>query len=233
MLNTIWSNEDVAVKEELKEDVLSNPGSPFQSSSLGNPPSSPYKIAEYHRLSPPECSQNQQYFYTTDADNNHLQTLVTLPPFPNISDSPTNQVSLDFPISTISLSEMSSSPDSSQVWVSANIDPVHDQPIKSRKRSNSGSSGSSANSCRASSGQSRPKIRRRQPLSQEEIERSRDTGTQKFNFQSKRDSRTFAGISMFHKSSINIVLQDRSAILAIFQTFQFSSFPIILNRNSI
>ena len=176
MLNTIWSNEDVAVKEELKEDVLSNPGSPFQSSSLGNPPSSPYKIAEYHRLSPPECSQNQQYFYTTDADNNHLQTLVTLPPFPNISDSPTNQVSLDFPISTISLSEMSSSPDSSQVWVSANIDPVHDQPIKSRKRSNSGSSGSSANSCRASSGQSRPKIRRRQPLSQEEIERSRDTG---------------------------------------------------------
>ena len=176
MLNTIWSNEDIAVKEELKEDVLSNPGSPFQSSSLGNPPSSPYKITEYHRLSPTESCQHQQYFYTTDSDNNQLQTLVTLPPFPNIAESPTNQVSLDFPISTISISEMSSSPDSSQAWVSANIDPVHDQPSKSRKRSNSGSSGSSANSCRASSGQSRPKIRRRQPLSQEEIERSRDTG---------------------------------------------------------
>ena len=96
MLNTMWpTQEEISIKEELKDDVLSNPGSPFQSSSLGHTPSSPYRsisVSEYHRLSPPESSNH--YYFGTDADSNHLQTLLPLPPFPNFQPESPSKTSV-------------------------------------------------------------------------------------------------------------------------------------------
>lgn len=183
MLNTMWpTQEEISIKEELKDDVLSNPGSPFQSSSLGHTPSSPYRsisVSEYHRLSPPESSNH--YYFGTDADSNHLQTLLPLPPFPNFQPESPSKTSVSLDVPTISISEISSS-DSSQ-WLSlasqnvdSSQDVIHSGSNGSRKRSNSGSSGSSANSgsCGSGNGQSRSKIRRRQPASQEELHHQRN-----------------------------------------------------------
>lgn len=181
MLNTLWSADDISVKEELKEDVLSSPDSPFHSSPPEPRAGSPV-YTEYHKLAPVPDSTKPHYYYAgVDSDNNHLGTL--LPSFHNLQpepESPEPRVSglLEFP--AISISELSS-PDSSQPPFSS-LTPhslagaARGQGAASRKRTNSGSSGSSAHSgsCSAGSGQSRPKIRRRQPLSQEELNNQRN-----------------------------------------------------------
>jgi len=89
-----------------------------------------------------------------------LQTLVPLPTFQS-----------DYP--TITISELTS-PDSS-CYSMSNISTSLEQG-RGRKRSNSGSSGSSANSASCGGqGQARPaKIRRRQPLSEEELYQQRN-----------------------------------------------------------
>jgi len=178
MLNMMWTGrEDICVKQE--PDTASNPGSPYHSSSLGNPPSSPYNttsIPEFHRLTPPDA---HGYFYPEPSDSPHLQTLVPLP-LPSFQTIPPSSPrrTLDFP--PISLSELTSShlhqishsPDSSQHSQLTPLSQSEPSPDTGdchhgRKRSNSGSSGSSDNS--ASCGQSRPKARRRQPISQDEL----------------------------------------------------------------
>ena len=194
MLNTLWSADEISVKEELKEDVLSGPDSPFHSSPVEGPPSSPlYRagpgLPDYHKLSPapaPDSTQPHYYFAGVDSDNNHLGAL--LPSFHNLQPEPESPEprlggGLEFP--GLPASELSS-PDSSQPPYpglcaphSLGLAPVTRAPgPASRKRSNSGSSGSSAHSgsCSAGSGQSRPKIRRRQPLSQEELNSQRNQG---------------------------------------------------------
>ena len=179
MLNTVWSSEDsVNIKEELTEDSLSSPESPLYGSSLcQQPPSSPpypgVPITQYHKLSPPDSSQH--YFYTPDSNN--LQTLIPLPSFTNaLPDSPSERIGLDYP--TISISEIDSPDSSNTQSASQNIDSTVGNLNKTRKRSNSGSSGSSAHSgsCGSISGPSRPKLRRRQPLSQEELDKQRNEG---------------------------------------------------------
>ena len=194
MLNTLWSADEISVKEELKEDVLSGPESPFNSSPVEHErPSSPlYRVGpgltEFHKLSPapaPDSTQPHYYFAGVDSDNNHLGAL--LPSFHNLQPEPESPESrlpgLEFP--AVSISELSS-PDSSGPPYSSLCAPVSlggltsvtRAPGASRKRSNSGSSGSSAHSgsCGAGAGQPRPKIRRRQPLSQEELNSQRNQG---------------------------------------------------------
>ena len=98
-----------------------------------------------------------------------LQTLVPscLPPLPSFQP--------DYP--TITISELTS-PDSSCYSIS-NITSSLEQS-RGRKRSNSGSSGSSANSASCGggvTGQARgAKVRRRQPLSEEELVLQRNQG---------------------------------------------------------
>ena len=65
MLNTLWSADEISVKEELKEDVLSGPDSPFHSSPVEGPPSSPlYRagpgLPDYHKLSPAPAPDSTQ-----------------------------------------------------------------------------------------------------------------------------------------------------------------------------
>ena len=185
MLNTLWSADDISVKEELKEDVLASPDSPFHCSP-GQAPSSPLLrgFTEYHKLSPAPDSTQPHYYL--DSDNNHLGAL--LPAFHNLQPEPESPESrlagaIEFP--ALGLSELSS-PDSSQPLYPGLSTPhglsltsgARAQGSASRKRSNSGSSGSSAHSgsCSAGSGQSRPKIRRRQPLSQDELNTQRNQG---------------------------------------------------------
>jgi len=188
MLNTLWSTDDISVKEELKEDVLTGPDSPFHCSP-DQAPSSPLLrgLTEYHKLSPapaPDSTQSHYYLTSVDSDNNHLGAL--LPAFHNLQPEPESPGSrltgaIEFP--ALGLTELSS-PDSSQPPYPG-LSTAHSlsltsstrtQGPASRKRSNSGSSGSSAHSgsCSAGSGQSRPKIRRRQPLSQEELNTQRN-----------------------------------------------------------
>jgi len=188
MLNTLWSADDISVKEELKEDVLTSPDSPFHCSP-DQAPSSPLLrgLTEYHKLSPapaPDSTQSHYYLTSVDSDNNHLGAL--LPAFHNLQPEPESPESrltgaIEFP--ALGLTELSS-PDSSQPPYPG-LSTAHSlsltsstrtQGPASRKRSNSGSSGSSAHSgsCSAGSGQSRPKIRRRQPLSQEELNTQRN-----------------------------------------------------------
>ena len=189
MLNTVWSShDDISIKEELKEDVISNPASPYHSSSLGNPHSSPYRsisVTDYHRLSPNDAAH--QYFYAGDSENSTLQTLLPLPlpPFPNLQpESPTTTSNTKLNLSevpTISISEISSSCSGSEsAWLltSHDVDSTQNPVSKSRKRTNSGSSGSSANSgsCGTGNGQSRAKTRRRQHISQEELHNQRNQG---------------------------------------------------------
>ena len=190
MLNTLWSADDISVKEELKEDVLASPDSPFHCSP-DQAPSSPLLrgLTEYHKLSPapaPDSTQSHYYLTSVDSDNNHLGAL--LPAFHNLQPEPESPESrltgaIEFP--ALGLTELSS-PDSSQPPYPG-LSTAHSlsltsstrtQGPASRKRSNSGSSGSSAHSgsCSAGSGQSRPKIRRRQPLSQEELNTQRNQG---------------------------------------------------------
>ena len=176
MLNTVWSAEDsVNIKEELTEDSLSNPESPLYASSLCQPPSSPSYpgvcISDYHKLSPPDSSQH--YYYASNS--NQLQTLIPLPSFTNaLPDSPSERIGLDYP--TISISEIDSPDSSNTQSTNHNIDSTVCHLSKSRKRSNSGSSGSSAQSGSCGSGPSRPKVRRRQPLSQGELDKQRNDG---------------------------------------------------------
>ena len=200
MLNTLWSADDISVKEELKDDGLSSPDSPFHSSPPDQQaPSSPlYRggpgLTDYHKLSPapapaPDSTQPHYYFSGVDSDNNHLGAL--LPSFHNLQPEPESPETrlgggLEFP--SLSVSELSS-PDSSQPPYSglcaphslglAGLASVTRAPgPASRKRTHSGSSSGSAHSgsCGAGSGQSRPKIRRRQPLSQEELNSQRNQG---------------------------------------------------------
>ena len=176
MLNTVWSQDTIRVKEEMKEEVHSNTEESSFHSSLGNPPSSPaYSLTDYHKLSPPDSSQH--YFYSlSDPDNNQLQTFLPLPSFSqSLPDSPSERVDLTF--TSVPISEMTSSPDSSVTFSNAsnNIDSTEDIQ-KKRKRSNSGSSGSSATSGSCGTGHSRPKVRRRQPLSQDELNKQRNEG---------------------------------------------------------
>lgn len=176
MLNTVWSQDTIRVKEEMKEEVHSNTEESSFHSSLGNPPSSPaYSLTDYHKLSPPDSSQH--YFYSlSDPDNNQLQTFLPLPSFSqSLPDSPSERVDLTF--TSVPISEMTSSPDSSVTFSNAsnNIDSTEDFQ-KKRKRSNSGSSGSSATSGSCGTGHSRPKVRRRQPLSQDELNKQRNEG---------------------------------------------------------
>ena len=196
MLNTLWSADEISVKEELKDDGLTSPDSPFHSSPPDQQaPSSPlYRggpgLTDYHKLSPapaPDSTQPHYYFAGVDSDNNHLGAL--LPSFHNLQpepESPEPRLGLEFP--SLSVSELSS-PDSSQPPYSSLCTGPHSLGLASvtrapgpasRKRTNSGSSGSSAHSgsCGAGSGQSRPKIRRRQPLSQEELNSQRNQGEQ-------------------------------------------------------
>ena len=95
-----------------------------------------------------------------------LQTLVP------VSMAPLPSFTSDYP--TITISELTSSPDSS-CYHSTSLE--HQASLaRGRKRSNSGSSGSSANSA-SCGGQSRPaKARRRQPLSEEELYKQRNDG---------------------------------------------------------
>ena len=109
-----------------------------------------------------------------------LQTLVpvTMPPLPSFQSE-----SSCYP--TITISELSS-PDSSCYITSSlsNINTSLEQAslARGRKRSNSGSSGSSANSA-SCGGQSRPaKARRRQPLSEEELYKQRNDGETRPNY---------------------------------------------------
>lgn len=180
MLNMMWTGrEDVCVKQE--PDTASNPGSPYHSSSLGNPPSSPYNttsVPDFHRLTPPDAPG---YFYPEPADSPQLQTLVPLqlPSFQTIPPGSPRRTPEFIPISmsdftSSQLHPMSHSPDSSQ---HNSISPSEQSPdtqegLRGRKRSNSGSSGSSANS--ASCGVSRAKARRRQPISQDELMHQRN-----------------------------------------------------------
>eukprot|EP00092_Neocalanus_flemingeri_P011220 GFUD01012086.1.p1 GENE.GFUD01012086.1~~GFUD01012086.1.p1 ORF type:complete len:272 (+),score=31.24 GFUD01012086.1:532-1347(+) len=178
MLNMMWTGrEDICVKQE--PDTASNPGSPYNSSSLGNPPSSPYNtIQEFHRLTPPDAPS---YFYPEPSDTPHLQTLVPLP-LPSFQTIPPTSPrrTLEFPPISIAeltashLQHMTHSPDSSQHMSLSHSEPSPDtlDCHRGRKRSNSGSSGSSANS--ASCGQSRPKIRRNKPISQDELMHQRN-----------------------------------------------------------
>ena len=182
MLNTLWS-ADISVKEELKEDALASPDSPFHCS----PDQAPRGFTEYHKLSPaPDSTQSHYYLAGVDSDNNHLGAL--LPAFHNLQPEPESPESrlagaIEFP--ALGLPELSS-PDSSQPLYPGLSTPhglsltsgARAQGPASRKRSNSGSSGSSAHSgsCSAGSGQSRPKIRRRQPLSQDELNSQRNQG---------------------------------------------------------
>ena len=182
MLNMMWTGrEDVCVKQE--PDTASNPGSPYHSSSLGNPPSSPYNttsVPDFHRLTPPDAPG---YFYPEPADSPQLQTLVPLqlPSFQTIPPGSPRRTPEFIPISmsdftSSQLHPMSHSPDSSQ---HNSISPSEQSPdtqegLRGRKRSNSGSSGSSANS--ASCGVSRAKARRRQPISQDELMHQRNQG---------------------------------------------------------
>ena len=97
-----------------------------------------------------------------------LQTLVP------VSMAPLPSFTSDYP--TITISELTS-PDSSCYSVT-NITSSLEGSLqgRGRKRSNSGSSGSSANSA-SCGGQSRPaKVRRRQPLSEEELYKQRSEG---------------------------------------------------------
>lgn len=176
----MWTGrEDICVKQE--PDTASNPGSPYHSSSLGNPPSSPYNttsMPDFHRLTPPDAPS---YFYPDPSEAPHLQTLVPipLPSFQTIPPSSPRRT-LEFP--PISMAELTSShlhamthsPDSSQhtSLYHSEASPDTQDSLRGRKRTNSGSSGSSANS--ASCGQSRPKARRRQPISQDELMHQRN-----------------------------------------------------------
>jgi len=173
MLNMMWTGqEDVCVKQE--PETTSNPGSPYHS-SLGNPPSSPYNstssLPEFHRLTPPDANT---YFYPDPADSPQLQTLVSLP-LPSFQTIPPTSPRRPLEFTSISMSELTSShlqtmthsPDSSQHPTHSDQSPDNQDNLRGRKRTNSGSSGSSANS--ASCGQSRPKARRRQPISQDEL----------------------------------------------------------------
>ena len=192
MLNTLWSADEISVKEELKDDGLCSPDSPFHSSPPDHQaPSSPlYRggpgLTDYHKLSPapaPDSTQPHYYFAGVDSDNNHLGAL--LPSFHNLQpepESPEPRLGLEFP--SLSVSELSS-PDSSGPPYSGLCSGPHSLASvtrapgpTSRKRSASGSSGSSAasGSCGAGGGQTRPKIRRRQPLSQEELNSQRNQG---------------------------------------------------------
>lgn len=178
MLNMMWTGqEDICVKQE--PETSSNPGSPYHSSSLGNPPSSPYhatsSLPEFHRLSPPDT---HTYFYPDPAHSPQLQTLVSLP-LPSFQTIPPSSPRRPLEFPSISMADLTSShlhamthsPDSSQQLPMS--DPSPDtQDARARKRTNSGSSGSSANS--ASCGQSRPKARRRQPVSQDELMHQRN-----------------------------------------------------------
>ena len=176
MLNTAWvPDTDIAVKEELGEDAVSSPGSPHQLCRPAPLPLSPH------------------YFYTADTADpaTCLHTLVPLPPFPQLQLEPPESPG-PHQLATISISELSS-PDSSSMAAAAfslhpaqhSLDAGADSGGVSgggagggRKRSNSGSSGSSdhSGSCGTGAGGSRPKIRRRQPLSQDELNNQRNQG---------------------------------------------------------
>ena len=105
-----------------------------------------------------------------------LQALVpvSLQPLPAFQQDCRTAGLQDYP--TITISELTS-PDSSCYSVT-NITSSLEGSLqgRGRKRSNSGSSGSSANSA-SCGGQSRPaKVRRRQPLSEEELYKQRSEG---------------------------------------------------------
>ena len=177
MLNTGWAPDtDIAVKEELGEDAVSSPGSPHQLCHPAPLPLSPH------------------YFYAADTADpaTCLHTLVPLPPFPQLQLEPPESPG-PHQLATISISELSSPDSSSMAAAAFSLHPAQhslDAGADSggvvsgggagggRKRSNSGSSGSSdhSGSCGAGAGQHRPKIRRRQPLSQDELNNQRNQG---------------------------------------------------------
>ena len=113
---------------------------------------------EYHRLSPAEVGS---YYYPEAGERESGHQLAALLPLPAF-----HQPALD---------TGATSPDSSGGGLAGpGLAPDCPPPALQRKRSNSGSSGSSAGS--ASCGPSRPKIRRRQPVSQDELLHQRNQG---------------------------------------------------------
>jgi len=158
MLNTMWTGEQLVCVKEEANDTDHSPNSPdlsYQTDSQDGP-------LEFHRLSPPP----HEYFYTDPSgspisiDPNCLASL-SLPPFQSLP--PSSCPSL---ISTVTISELTASqlaqlsqyPAPSELSLST-------ESSEGRKRSHSGSSGSSdsGGSCT-----SRPK-RRRHPVSTEEM----------------------------------------------------------------
>lgn len=113
MLNTLWSADDISVKEELKEDVLTSPDSPFHCSP-DQAPSSPLLrgLTEYHKLSPapaPDSTQSHYYLTSVDSDNNHLGAL--LPAFHNLQpepESPESRLAGAIVLPALGLTELSS-----------------------------------------------------------------------------------------------------------------------------